>query len=197
MAKKAVKPKVKPKPRIVRAVGRPTKFTPDVRARIISAIRNGNTYDASANYGGISYSLLRQWIVQGEQDQSGEFLEFVEALKKAEAEAEVGSVARIRAAASGQRVLLSETERVTPTGETILERKYQYVPPQWQADAWFLERRKPSEWGRRDRHEVSQTSLNINWDDLTENEMERIANGESPASVLASRSNSATGAEKA
>ena len=157
MAKKAVKPKAKPKPkrRIVRAIGRPTKFTPDVRTRIIAAIRNGNTYEASANYGGICYSLLREWIVRGEQEHAGDFSDFVDAVKKAEAEAEVGSVARIRAAASGQRVLLSETERITPEGEKIIERKFQYAPPQWQADAWFLERRKPSDWGRKDRHEIT------------------------------------------
>lgn len=158
------------KRRIVRAVGRPSKFTPEVRNRILSAIRNGNTYEASAQYGGISYSLLREWIVQGEQDQAGEFLEFVEALKKAEAEAEVESVALIRRSAQ---------------------------EGQWQAAAWFLERRKPSEWGRKDRHEVAQTNLNINWDDLTENELERIAAGEDAATVLASRSQPANRAEKA
>lgn len=60
---------------------------------------------------------------------------------------------------------------------------------------FLLKAHKPAMY--RERYEVAQTNLNINWDDLTENEMERIANGESPASVLASRSNSATGAEKA
>lgn len=156
MAKQAAKSKKAPaKKRSVRAVGRPSKFTPDTCNRILTAIRNGNTYEASAAYGGISYSLLREWIVQGEQDQAGEFLEFVEALKKAEAEAEVSSVYRIRSAASGQRVLLSETERETPDGKKVIDRKFQYVPPQWQADAWFLERRKPSDWGRKDRHEIS------------------------------------------
>jgi len=171
MAKQAAKSKKKPaKHRTPRTLGRPTKFTPDVRARIISAIRNGNTYDAAANYGGVTYSIYREWMKRGEDEGVGDFFDFFEAVKKAEAEAEVESVALIRRSAK---------------------------EGQWQAAAWFLERRKPSEWGRRDRHEVSQTSLNINWDDLTENEMERIANGESPASVLASRSNSATGAEKA
>ena len=128
-AKAKAKPKKKPatKRRIVRAKGRPTKFTPDVRTRIIAAIRNGNTYEASANYGGICYSLLREWIVRGEEDESGDFLEFVEAVKKAEAEAEVESVALIRRSAQDG---------------------------QWQAAAWFLERRKPSDWGRKDRHEI-------------------------------------------
>lgn len=164
MTKKAVKAKPAKKRRIVRKKGRPTKFTPDVRTRIITAIRNGNTYEASANYGGICYSLLREWIVRGEQEQIGDFSDFVDAVKKAEAEAEVESVALIRRSAQ---------------------------EGQWQAAAWFLERRKPSEWGRRDRHEVAQTNLNINWDDLTENELERIAAGEDPATVLASRSTAA------
>ena len=65
--------------------------------------------------------------MRGEEDESGDFLEFVEAVKKAEAEAEVESVALIRRSAQDG---------------------------QWQAAAWFLERRKPSDWGRKDRHEI-------------------------------------------
>lgn len=169
------------------AGGRPTKFTPETRQKILTALTNGNTYEASAQYGGIGYAIFRQWLKRGEEEAEGEFLEFLEAVKKAEAQAEVASIARIRSAASGQRVIKSETVRVTTDGEQITEREYQYVPPQWQADAWFLERRKPQDWARRERHEVSQTSVNINWDDLTENELERIASGESAASVLADR----------
>ena len=51
---------------------------------------------------------------------------------------------------------------------------------------FLLKAHKPAMY--RERYEVSQTSVNINWDDLTENELERIAAGESPAAVLASRS---------
>lgn len=130
MAKQAAKQKKKPatKRRIVRAVGRPTKFTPDTCNRILSAIRNGNTYEASAHYGGVSYDTLREWIKRGQEETAGEFSEFFEAIKSAEAKAEVESVALIRQAAQ---------------------------EGQWQAAAWFLERRKPSDWGRKDRHEIS------------------------------------------
>ena len=129
MAKQAAKSKKTPaKKRIVRAVGRPSKFTPEVRNRILTAIRNGNTYEASAHYGGVSYDTLREWIKRGQEETAGEFSEFFEAIKSAEAKAEVESVALIRQAAQ---------------------------EGQWQAAAWFLERRKPSEWGRKDRHEVS------------------------------------------
>lgn len=180
--------------------GRPTKFTPETRQKILTALSNGNTYEASAQYGGVNKDTFREWIKQGEADAAAgtasEFSEFSDAVKKAEAQAEVASIARIRSAASGQRVIKSETVRVTPDGEQITEREYQYAPPQWQADAWFLERRKPQDWARRERHEVSQTSVNINWDDLTENELERIAAGESAASVLADRSTVGAGATR-
>ncbi len=162
--------KIKPsaKRRTVRAVGRPTKFTENVRNRIIAAIRNGNTYEASASYGGVAYDTFREWIKRGQDEATGEFFEFSDAIKKAEAEAEVESVALIRRSAQDG---------------------------QWQAAAWFLERRKPSDWGRRERHEV--TNLNINWDDLTENELERIAAGEDAATVIASRSTAANRTGKA
>lgn len=151
MPKKSAK-KTPAKPRKI-GRGRPTKFTPETRQKILTALSNGNTYEASAQYGGVTYTLFREWIKQGEQETEGEFLEFLEAVKKAEAQAEVASIARIRSAASGQRVIKSETVRVTPDGEQITEREYQYVPPQWQADAWFLERRRPQDWARRERHE--------------------------------------------
>ncbi len=54
---------------------------------------------------------------------------------------------------------------------------------------FLLKAHKPAMY--RERYEVAQTNLNINWDDLTENELERIAAGEDPATVLASRSTAA------
>lgn len=40
----------------------------------------------------------------------------------------------------------------------------------------------------RERLDVAQTNLNVPWDDLNEDELKRIAAGEHPATVLASRS---------
>lgn len=50
---------------------------------------------------------------------------------------------------------------------------------------FLLKAHKPDKY--RERMELAQTSVNINWDDLTENELERIAAGESPTAVLATR----------
>ncbi len=188
MAKAKTKPKTnRTAPKKPAKVGRPTKFTPETRSKILLALGQGNTYEASALYGGVGYSIFREWMKRGEEETEGEFSEFFKAVKKAEAEAEIHSIARIRSAASGQRVLIAETVRVTPEGEQGTERNYQYAPPQWQADAWFLERRKPQDWARRERHDVSQTTVNIDWDTLTDDELQRIAAGEQPAAVLADR----------
>lgn len=155
------KPPAKAATKATRREGRPSKLTPTVQESILSAISTGVTYEVACAHAGIAYSTLRNWIVAAEQgDKDPAKVELLEALKKAEAEAELSCVARIRKAAIGG---------------------------QWQASAWLLERRYPERWSRRDRYEVSATNVNVNWDDLTDDELARIAAGEQPAKVLAAR----------
>lgn len=131
--------------------GRPTKFKPDVCDRILLAIRGGNTLETSARYGGVSYPQFREWVKAGEEGDP-RYSEFSEAVKKAEADSEAESVARIKLAARGGQL----TRRVTvakPDGtETTTE---EYSTGQWQADAWYLERRHSMRWARRDKHELT------------------------------------------
>ncbi len=155
--------------------GRPTKFTPEVREKLLTALRSGNTYEASAGYAGISYDCLRNWMKEGQTVANGEFFEFFQSVKKAEADAEAESIGRIRRAAAGQKVLISETTRVTPTGEQVIDRKYQFNPPQWQADAWYLERRRPTDWGRRDRLKVENDP--IEWEDVPDDVLDQYVDG--------------------
>jgi hypothetical protein len=100
-------------------VGRPTKRTPQVEARLFDAIRAGNTIRAACHYAGIGVQTLADWQ---------RFRDFREALEKAEADAEVRMVAEIAQAARGGT---------------------------WQAAAWWLERRRPDDFGRRDRVDVT------------------------------------------
>lgn len=104
-------------------MARPSKFNDDVRGRVLTAIAGGNTRETCAAYAGISVSLLYEWLERGRKAKHGPYLEFLEAVKKAEADAIVASVGRIRQAA----------------GE------------KWQAAAWWLERKVPAQWGRQDR----------------------------------------------
>jgi len=112
-------------------MARPSKLTEDVKRRFLTSIRAGNDKKVAAAMAGISESTLYSWIEQGKRsDAEPEFLEFLELLTQAEAEAEVAAVARIQQAAQNGR---------------------------WQASAWWLERKYGERWGRNDkiRQEIS------------------------------------------
>ncbi len=102
-------------------MARPTKLTPDVRDRIATMIQAGAYAEQAARAAGISSSTYYSWLERGEGGERP-FSEFSEAVKTAEAVAEQERVERIQyAAADGT----------------------------WQAAAWWLERRFPGRWGRR------------------------------------------------
>lgn len=93
-------------------MGRPSKRTPALERKICQLIAKGNTRAASARSCGISESTLQQWIAT--------FPEFLERIKKADADAEIAMVAQIKR--SSRR--------------------------SWFAAAWWLERRHPNRWGK-------------------------------------------------
>jgi transposase len=111
-------------------MSRPTKLTAETQKRILSALRVGATHEHAATSAGIHYATFRRWMQQGERATRGQFCEFCEAVKSAEAVAAVGWLAAI--------------EKAAQTG-------------QWQAAAWKLERRYPEAWGRRDRMQVEHS----------------------------------------
>lgn len=93
-------------------IGRPTRFTPEVREKVLVAIRAGNYLEVAARYAGISRSTLFGWLDRGRKARSGQFLEFLDAVDGAIAQAEVAAVADV--------VKASQTD--------------------WRAAAWLLER---------------------------------------------------------
>ena len=110
--------------------GRPNMLTPERQDRIVGALKVGNTRRAAARHGGIDEDTLLEWIRRGEgrdkRRKTQAFADFAVAIKDAEAEAEVQYVNVIKnAAASGN----------------------------WQAAAWWLERRKSGDYRRTDRIE--------------------------------------------
>jgi hypothetical protein len=96
------------------------KDTPERRDRILQALRAGNTRGASCAYAGMSADTFARAMQRS--------ADFAEAVKEAEASAEVRHVANIAKAA----------------GDGI-----------WTASAWWLERRRHEEW--RKREEVQHT----------------------------------------
>ena len=75
--------------------GRITKLNPKTQKKICDALRAGNTRTASAAYAGITLATFCAWMDKGRKAKSGIHLDFLEAVQKAEADAEVRHVAII------------------------------------------------------------------------------------------------------
>lgn len=119
-------------------MARPSNLTPEIQKRILTAISTGNTRTTAAAYAGIGLSTLMLWLSKGRCQKSGQYVELLEAIEKAEADAITTSVALIRQAGRES----------------------------WQAAAWWLERRYPDEWGRKERIQI---------EGLIQREAERLA----------------------
>jgi hypothetical protein len=118
-------------------IGRPTLLTPKTIEAITNAIALGATYELACQYAGISRTTFFMWKQKGEAERERlanggkpdsalgrkmrPFLDFLNAIEKAEGEAVVLWLAKIEQAASDGN---------------------------WQAAAWKLERRYPKLYGR-------------------------------------------------
>lgn len=135
-------------------MARPTKLTPDVQNIIISAIERGHTYESACGLAGIHYDTFNEWRKRGNEEierlknprcklkeDEGPFVEFSEALTRAEAGMVENALLAIDMGALGDGAR----------------------PGDWRAAAWKLERRKPDDWGQRSKivHEFSTEELRI------------------------------------
>ena len=101
--------------------GRPSKLTPEVQQKIVTAIRAGNSPQDAAVYAANTERTFDRWIARGEKAPAGPYPRFWEAVKAAESEAEVRAVAIIQ----------------------------QSMPANWRAAMTYLERKYPRRWGRQ------------------------------------------------
>ncbi|MBU6429299.1 MAG: hypothetical protein KGR26_09835 [Cyanobacteria bacterium REEB65] len=111
-------------------MGCSSKLTPEVQETICKYLRAGNTFRTSCEVAGVAANTGREWIARGEERHSArdgdeDYAAFAVAVRKSEEEAIARNVALI------QKVAADGT---------------------WQAAAWFLERKAPTEWGWGDRH---------------------------------------------
>ena len=110
--------------------GRKTKLTEKLTEDIVKRIRAGNYIKVACLAVGISHTAYFDWIKKGEEGISP-YSEFLYSVKKAEAEAHVNYVAIIASQA----------------------------PAQWQATAWWLERKFPDKWAKREKIEIQQEQV--------------------------------------
>ena len=117
--------------------GRKPKLTKDLIKRIYQLISAGN-YDITVfEYLNISSSAYYEWLKKGEESiidgKTNLYVELVETVKKAKAEAEIRNVAIIQKA-----------------GEKS-----------WQACAWWLERKAADRWRQQQKIEVEGLQFKI------------------------------------
>src|SRR3954462_11524422 len=114
--------------------GRRTKLTPQVRDRLVEALRKGYYLETAAELAGVGRRTVYTWLERGRaalahsaQSRGSEaiYADFAEAVATANAAAEADAIDVIRR------------------------------DQDWRATAFFLERRFPDRWRRRDSHELT------------------------------------------
>jgi len=105
---------------------RKLKLTEEFIKKAVKYLEAGNYQTHVAQALGVSHETWFRWLREGQQEGKGIKYEFYEAVKKAEARAAIRNVAIIQRAAQDN----------------------------WQAAAWWLERKFPEEWGRKDKYNV-------------------------------------------
>lgn len=132
----------------MKPLGRPTKYTEERGAQIVSAIRDGATRDQAAALGGISVTTLYRWL-SGEQVEQGEseaiFRDFREQVEAAEAARELEMLALIQQAARGHKTTRT---RVTGKGDSQQVSQETVIAPDAQAAQWLLRCWNPQRWGK-------------------------------------------------
>ena len=122
-------------------VGRPSKLTESRMEKLIEALRSGSYRIDACRAASIHYNTLLAWEKKGKSQTSGEYVEFLEALRRAEAEAVVSNIEVItKAAQSGD----------------------------WRAAAWFLEHKYPNNWARLEKRAVEDIMPDTNRDVIQE-----------------------------
>lgn len=106
---------------------RQLKLTEELIEQAVKLIEAGNYQKHVAQALGVSEETWYRWMREGEQRKSALKRKFYEEIKKAEARAVARNVALIQKAAQDGN---------------------------WQAAAWWLERKYPDEWGRKERNRI-------------------------------------------
>ena len=113
------------------SVGRPSKLEDSRVDDLVKWLKLGYYIEDACTMAGIGKTTYYNWIAKAEANEGPEYVEFMNAVKKARAEAEGAHIMNIRKAADNGV---------------------------WQASAWFLERSHPVKWGKRNPDLITEES---------------------------------------
>lgn len=108
-------------------------LTPELQKAFVAIVARGHYNQTACDASGITTETYRNWMARGEAGEAP-YLGFFEAVKKARSAAEVSALSVIERAASGG---------------------------QWQAAAWWMERRYPDKWGKRPPREKPEKAKGV------------------------------------
>jgi hypothetical protein len=139
--------------------------------QIINAVQAGNTMATAASSIGVTPACLFEWLKIGRElrarleDEVGHSIEIDRAVWEAESEGrrgkKVDTLAHIKGAGKQNKhwicvELVDGVEKAKAKAEmNSVELIRKAAEKNWQAAAWYLERRNYQEWGRKDKVEVS------------------------------------------
>src|SRR5271155_4495427 len=104
-------------------------LTPEVQEKICLAIRSGNYRSTAARWASVPVRTFAHWCKKGREEEEGIYHNFWTAILEAEKAAEVNCV----------RIVMKAAE---------VDAKHAQ---------WWLERKFPKKWGRKDRREINKT----------------------------------------
>ena len=106
-----------------------SKITPEITKKIAGYIKSGNYPEVAASLAGIDRSTFYRWIKKGNNAKSGLHKIFCDSIKEAEDYAEAAAVERVRKAGDEN----------------------------WTALAWWLERKHPKKWSRKQQIDLEHS----------------------------------------
>lgn len=112
--------------------GRTSKLTEELTTILCENIELGLSYRLTCQAAGIAFQTFNEWMKAGEAGKDEKHIKFYNRVQAAEANCASENLKRIREAAKHT----------------------------WQAGAWLLERRYPSEYGRKDHLDMRARTKN-------------------------------------
>lgn len=104
------------------AGGRPSKLTPALEKEIVGYLEGGNFREVAAELAGVDKATMRRWVQRGRREPSGLWGSFARRVREAERRAEANML----------RIVVLGAAEDPKHAE------------------WFLERKFPERWGRKD-----------------------------------------------
>ena len=150
--KKAVSKRKKPG----RPNGRPTKLTKPVADRIAEGVSLGMTFKEAAKAGGIHEHTLELWRTRGyrERGSSSIYARFMGQVDRAAEKTAISYLEAVRKSIMESPVKVRKHIKKDESGKVILtEIHTETLPPDIKGAIWWLERRFPEQFGRRDQME--------------------------------------------